>query len=136
MFIKRSLIVIAVILVAASVSWAAHSDITFKTVTAEDLKAEMQSGKSKVFIVDARTAEEFRQGHLPWAINVPPKLFSAMAGSLPRNRTIPLVFYCRGYNCTLSQSAAMEALRAGYTNIRLYRGGYPEWSQKGYKVVR
>jgi len=134
--LRKTSIFLMVMLVSATAAWAAGGGVAFKTITAEDLKAELDGGKSKVFLVDARTAEEYRQGHLPGAISVPPNLFGAMAGYLPANKSIPLVFYCRGYSCTLSQSAAVEALRAGYTDIRLYRGGFPEWSQKGYKVVR
>jgi len=134
--LRRTIIVIAILAAAAVSAWAAESGVRFETITAEDLKAEMESGRSKVFLVDARGSEEYREGHLPGAINVPPHNLYALAGVLPMDKGIPLVFYCRGYNCTLSYSAAMEAYKIGYANIRVFRGGFPEWSAKGYKVVR
>ena len=133
---RKTFIALAALMLISAAAWAANTGINFKVITAEDLKAEMEKGKSRVLVVDARTEEEFGRGHIPGAINVPPSRFTAIAGYLPMDKSVPLVFYCRGYSCTLSQSAATEALRAGYTNIRLFRGGFPEWSQKGYKVVR
>lgn len=132
---KTSIISIIMILLFVTAAMA-QSGIGFKNMTAEDLKAEMADKKSRVLVVDARTAEEYAEGHIPGAINIPPERFKAIAGYLPTNKSAPIVFYCRGYNCTLSQSAAMAALRAGYTNIRLYRGGFPEWSAKGYKIAK
>jgi len=134
--IRKTLMILMALLVASTGALAANSGISFRVITAEDLKAEMESGKSNMLLVDARTEEEYREGHIPGAINIPPNRFSAMAGYLPANKKIPLVFYCRGYNCSLSASAATEALRAGYLNIRLYRGGFPEWSQKGYNIAK
>jgi rhodanese-related sulfurtransferase len=133
---RKTLMCLTALVILSTAAWAANARFNFQVITAEDLKAEMESGGSRVLVVDARTAEEFRRGHLPGAINIPPRSFADMAGYLPANKRTPLVFYCRGYNCTLSQSAAIEALRAGYTNIRLFRGGFPEWSKKGYMVIR
>lgn len=134
--IKKILLALISVLVLSAAAYAANTGMSFRVITAEDLRAELRSGKSKVLVVDARTAEEYRRGHISGAINIPPQKFNAIAGYLPANKRIPLVFYCRGYNCTLSQSAATQALRAGYTNIRLFRGGFPEWSRKGYRTVR
>ncbi|MFC1549502.1 rhodanese-like domain-containing protein [Nitrospirota bacterium] len=134
--LRKTLIALMALMLLSSLAWAANTGISFKVITAEDLKAEMEKGKSKVLVVDARTPDEYKQGHIPGAINLPPSKFRAIAGYLPMNKRTPLVFYCRGYNCTLSQSAATEALRAGYTDIRLFRGGFPEWAQKGYKIAK
>lgn len=100
---------------------------SFGVVGAKALWKEIKSKKSKVFVVDARTFQEYREGHIPGSINVPPDKFNIIGGYLPKNKAIPLVFYCRGVNCSLSQSAANSAFRFGYKNIRIFRGGMPEW---------
>ena len=71
--------------------------INFKVVSAQELKAEMDAGK-RVLVVDARTEQEFAQGHLPGAINISPNKFRFIAGFLPKDKGFPLVFYCRGYS--------------------------------------
>ena len=35
-----------------------------------------------------------------------------------------------------SVQAAFVAKKFGYTNIRVFPGGYPEWTRKGYETER
>lgn len=35
-----------------------------------------------------------------------------------------------------SVQAAFVAKKFGYTNIMLFRNGYPEWLKKGYEIER
>jgi predicted sulfurtransferase len=68
----------------------------FKTIGADEVKAMLESGE-RVLIIDARSEEEYKAGHLPKAINVSPRLFPLISGYLPKDKLYPLVFYCRGY---------------------------------------
>jgi phage shock protein E len=54
------------------------------------------TAKPKAVVVDTRTAQEFEQGHIPGAINIPPERMKAEASRLPRDRSAPVIFYCRG----------------------------------------
>jgi phage shock protein E len=54
--------------------------------------------KQNVTLIDTRTAQEYSEGHLPTAINIPPQQFRAIHNHLPQDKILPLVFYCRGYN--------------------------------------
>ncbi|MBI5074028.1 MAG: rhodanese-like domain-containing protein [Nitrospirae bacterium] len=76
------------------VSSAAAAE-TFKTVTADELKKMIDSGK-QITVVDTRTEEEFRQGHLPKAVNIPPEKVNNIGDLLPKAKNRPVVFYCRG----------------------------------------
>jgi len=64
-------------------------------VNADQVKAWMK-GDKKVLPVDARTQEEYLQGHIPGAINIMPDNMKAEAKRLPRDKATPLIFYCRG----------------------------------------
>lgn len=75
------------------ISYAYAQD--FKNITAEELK-KMMDKKTKMVLVDARTAMEFAQGRIPTAVNIPPERLSAIGTLLPNNKSILLVFYCRG----------------------------------------
>lgn len=88
---KNFYIVIASLLLTYSIAYA---DV-FKTISAEALKTIMDAEKQLV-LVDCRTDQEFAQGHIPKAINIPPEKVSEIGALLPKSKTVPLVFYCRG----------------------------------------
>jgi len=64
-------------------------------LSAEQLK-ELTDAKSALFLVDTRTEYEFKKGHIPGAVNIPPHRFDSLAGLLPTDKVVHLVFYCRG----------------------------------------
>lgn len=68
----------------------------FKIISAEELKAMIDRGES-LFIVDARTRQEYRQGHVPKSINIEPEKLSFIESFLPKDKKKLLVFYCRGW---------------------------------------
>lgn len=89
---KRSLyIMIGLLMITYSI---VSADI-FKTISAEELK-KMLDAKKRVVLVDTRTEQEFAQGHIPKAKNIPPEKVNAIGTLLPKNKALPLVFYCRG----------------------------------------
>ncbi|MBI5847882.1 MAG: rhodanese-like domain-containing protein [Nitrospirae bacterium] len=67
----------------------------FKIVSADELK-KLMDAKKQIVVVDTRTEQEFAQGHLPKAINIPPEKVNAINTLLPKSKNVPLVFYCRG----------------------------------------
>lgn len=75
-------------------------------------------------LVDVRTAEEFAQGRLPGAVNIPIDELRGRLAELPREK--PLVAYCqvgqRGYLAT------RILLQAGYA-VRNLSGGYKSYDQ-------
>jgi predicted sulfurtransferase len=66
-------------------------------LTTAELKQKIDA-REKIVIIDNRTSQEYGQGHLPGAINIPPQQFGAISESLPKEKDLPLVFYCRGYS--------------------------------------
>ena len=81
-------------------------------------------------IVDARPKKpKFDKGHIPTAISIPFSQFDALSGKLPRDLNTPVVFYCGGLKCRLSHKSAAKALEMGYTNVKVFAKGYPEWKK-------
>jgi rhodanese-related sulfurtransferase len=76
-----------------SVGYASADE--YKTISAEELK-QMMDAKKQVVIVDARTEQEYRDGHVPTAINVPPEKINSIGTLLPKDKKVLIVFYCRG----------------------------------------
>lgn len=67
----------------------------FKTLNADEVKRLMKK-KTKMVLVDARTVQEYREGHLPSAVNAPPDSLAGMGTVLPKKKDTLLIFYCRG----------------------------------------
>jgi rhodanese-related sulfurtransferase len=64
-------------------------------VTAEEVRSWID-GKKKFVLIDARPAEEYQQGHIAGAINIPPDRMKTEASVLPKDKATALIFYCRG----------------------------------------
>jgi len=87
---RMSLLLIGLLLLSFTAAAAA-----FKDIGAEELK-KMMDAKKQLTVVDTRTAQEFAQGHIPGAINIPPEKVNGIDTLLPKNKTVSVVFYCRG----------------------------------------
>jgi rhodanese-related sulfurtransferase len=77
------------------ITYAIASADVFKIISAEDLKRQIEAEK-QIVIVDTRTEQEFVKGHIPKAIHIPPEKVNVIESLLPKNKAVPLVFYCRG----------------------------------------
>ncbi|MDD5002030.1 rhodanese-like domain-containing protein [Rhodoferax sp.] len=98
------------------------------------------------YLIDTRNKDEFKAGHLPGAKWVPYVEKSAKEpdyvakadqfdlGQLPANKASTLVFSCNGPECWKSFKASDVAVKAGYTQVRWFRGGFPEWRDAGFPV--
>jgi len=84
-------------------------------------------------LIDSRPAvRKFDLGHIPTAINIPDSAFDKLAPTmLPADKAMLLVFYCDGPECMLSHNSAFKAEKLGYTNIRVYADGFPDWVKNG-----
>jgi rhodanese-related sulfurtransferase len=67
----------------------------FKVINAEELK-KMMDDKVPFLLVDNRTEYEYRDVHIPGAINISQEKFRFLDKLLPEDKAFPIVFYCRG----------------------------------------
>ena len=100
----------------------------YEPITAEDAKKLMDT-ESDYSIVDARTEEEFAEGHIPGAILIPEyEIADRARAELPDKDQLILV-YCRSGRRSKIASQALADL--GYTNVKEF-GGIIDWP---YDVV-
>lgn len=87
-------------------------------------------------IVDVRTKVQFDQGHLPGAVSVPMADYDQMIGDFFVNYPpgLCLIVYCSGRECHDSHRFADRLETLGYTDLRVFSGGFPEWEQGGLTV--
>lgn len=82
-----------------------------------------------VTIVDVRTPEAYRKGHIPGAINLPEERWETVEGL---SQTGPNVFYCSTQQCHVSTRAALHFARNGYRALEL-EGGWKAWQEYGLR---
>ena len=92
--------------------------------------------KSAIFL-DARPPEEYKQGHIPGALDFYADDFEKMAPQvlpLLPDKTREIVAYCHGTSCDLSIHLAQKLSEQGYTNVKVFFGGWPEWKKAGFAI--
>ena len=96
---------------------------SYDQISGAEAKALMDS-ESGYVIIDARTQEEYDQGHIPGAILIPEyEIADRAEKELPDKNQLILV-YCRSGR--RSKIAAEELVKLGYTNIKEF-GGIIDW---------
>ncbi|MBN2468520.1 MAG: hypothetical protein JXD19_10255 [Deltaproteobacteria bacterium] len=105
-------------------------------VTAEYVLSQIN--QPGFLIVDARSSDDFRQGHIPGAINIPPDaLYDAGLLALESiSRETRIITYCEGIECLNAEDLSFTLQETGYENVRVFPGGWEEWSNKKLPVAR
>ncbi len=85
-----------------------------------------------VAVIDVRGRSEWLAGHLPGAVNVPLGELEHRLDTLPRGR--PLVVHC--HTGARAAIAASVLHARGRADVRLYGGGYAEWSAAGHPTEK
>jgi len=85
--------------------------------------------KAPYALIDARPKRVADKGMIPTAINISDTEFDKHVGKLPADKATPLIYYCGGLECVLSDNSAAKAQKLGYTNVLTYPPGYPEWEK-------
>ncbi len=81
-------------------------------------------------IIDSRPYKpKYVAGYIPTAVSIPASQFDKMTDQLPSDKGTLLIFYCGGLKCPLSHKSAFKAQALGYTNIKVYAKGFPDWKK-------
>ena len=88
-----------------------------------------------MLIVDARPDRKYKKDHVPTAVHIPFSKFDQMVDQLPADKGKAIIYYCGGYMCPLSIKSAAKAVGLGYTNVKLFRAGWPAW-KAAYGVAK
>jgi rhodanese-related sulfurtransferase len=101
-----------------------------------DLAGVRELTAAGAVLVDARAAELYADGHLPGARSLPlgemDEQLEAFRQTVPTDAVI--ITYCNGYGCPDSFDQGVRLLEAGWRDVRVFEGGYPEWRDAGLPV--
>ena len=95
-------------------------------VSMDDIVKIMNENKDYV-IVDVRTPDEYKEGHIPNAINIPNETINETVYNKLKDKNQLILIYCR--SGSRSRQAAYKMQKLGYTNLVDF-GGIINWKGK------
>ena len=84
--------------------------------------------------VDARSASNFRQGHIPGAVNVPINRVKQQLNVLPTDKETLLITYCGNVECPNAYQLMNVLLGYGYQNVKFFPRGVRGWQALGHSL--
>ena len=87
-------------------------------ITTEELKNKINQG---AILLDVRSKQEYNEGHLQGAINIPEYEVSKVIENLIPNKNQLIVIYCQSGG--RSQNVYLKMRQKGYSNIYHLYGG-------------
>jgi rhodanese-related sulfurtransferase len=107
-----------------------------KTLGLEEFRSAVES--KSALILDARPSAYFLRGHVPGVLNLARDNFAQdyrrLSGVLKGANDKPIIVYCSGGACHDSRLVASALLSLGFTNIKVFTGGWEAWSAAGLPV--
>ena len=102
---------------------------SYDQITPQEAKTIMDT-ESDYIIIDARTNEEFAEGHIENAILIPEYEIADRADNELPDKDDLILVYCRSGR--RSKIASEELVKLGYTNVKEF-GGIIDWP---YEIVK
>ena len=121
--IKRLLPFVLSLMLLSSCGNAGSSSSGYRQISMDEAVKMMKDEKNYI-ILDARRPDEYAEGHIPGAINIPnEEIGTTDIAELPDKSQLILV-YCRSGR--RSKEASEKLVKLGYTNIVEF-GGILDW---------
>lgn len=121
--IKRLLMLILSMTLLSSCATPKGSSSGYRQISIDEA-AKLMKGEKNYIILDVRRPDEYAEGHIPGAINLPnEEIGSSDIRKLPDKSQLILV-YCRSGK--RSKEASEKLVRLGYSNIVEF-GGILDW---------
>ena len=101
-------------------------------MTQEQLVEHLARHPQHLFVLDVRSPQEYAEGHVPGAVNVPHDQLASRLAEVPKDKDV--VVYCRTGRRT---ALATEMLAAnGYKRISHLEGDMQAWTARGRPVEK
>jgi rhodanese-related sulfurtransferase len=108
------------------------------TISLDELRGVV--GDHKTIVLDARATPFYQQGHIPGALNLSRDDFARdyrrLRPTLDAAKDKPIVVYCSGGDCHDSRMVASALLSLGFSQVRVFTGGWSGWTEAGLPVEK
>ena len=120
------------LLLALVVSWVQSllSKVLFVTPTELTIKVNREDA----VLLDIRSADDFKNGHITSARNVPLAELSAQLPKLENEKNKPIIVVCHAGMS--AQGAAKQLINAGFSQVAVLRGGMSKWLEASLPIVK
>jgi len=93
-------------------------------------------GGAKALLIDARPNPKYLTGTIPSSLNIPDTQIDKFIGQLDKvAKDKEIIVFCGGWECEKSPVVAGHLKSIGFTNVKLYQAGEPEWASKNYLEI-
>lgn len=91
--------------------------------------------KEDAIVVDVRSGEDFKKGHILGARNIPvTKIDKGSFSSIENNKTTPIIMVCD--SGTRSAGAAKKLVTAGFENVSNLASGINGWTSASFPTTK
>ncbi len=90
----------------------------------QDEAVKLMGEEKDYVILDVRRPDEFSEGHIPGAVNIPNETIIEEAEGILKDKDRLILVYCRSGN--RSKQASQKLAEMGYTKVREF-GGIIDW---------
>ena len=120
-----------------NISSSSDNTVVFDKPKAIKIDVAYSLFNQNVKFIDARSPEEFAEGHIKGAINIPFYGSENYQHELDKiSKDEILITYCSGDDCDLSILLGDELFEKGYKKIYVFFGGWNQWNEKGYPITK
>ena len=98
-----------------------------------NVKRLIDAGERGFVILDVRSAEGYRAGHVPGAVHIPFEELPKRMKELPKDKDI--ITYCWDTTCVLCTKAAYVLASRGYRAKEML-GGIDVWQTAGFPIEK
>jgi rhodanese-related sulfurtransferase len=119
--------------------YAPHPDKAYLEIPYKDVATLYAGG---ALFLDARRTNVYEQGHIAgarpfsvWESDVDDKVKGLWEQRQdPKEQALPIVIYCTGGDCEDSHMLAQKLWGAQFSNLYVYKDGFPDWQKRGEPV--
>ena len=104
-------------------------------IGAVDQARELYDSGEYIF-VDARSPEDYEEGHIKGAVSLPVGQFEEKIAAFMEHYPpeVSIVTYCSGRTCEDSHHLAEFLLEFGYDKVNVFIDGFPGWEAEGHPI--
>ncbi|MBD1576538.1 MULTISPECIES: rhodanese-like domain-containing protein [Vibrio] len=134
-FFQQNLIMCLVwvgVLAALVMSFYKASTAKYKTIDNDELTFLIN--KQDGVVVDIRSKEEFKHGHIAGSVHIlPSDIKSGALSTIEKFKATPIIVVCK-LGQTAPESANLLA-KAGFENVTVLKNGMSAWNEKNLPLV-
>ena len=116
----------------------AHDFVEDAKQQIEEISPEQAEGaiKQADLLLDVRDADEYRNGHIPGAVNISRGMLEFKFSNDPslENRDMKIVLYCKTSGRAALSAKVLKEM--GYRNVQSIAGGFDAWQAEGKETTK